>query len=606
MKPIVLDFESKAIGARPAHYPPESVGLAVLDPEKQFVNGYRAYGHTEGNNTTFEAVKQLLTDIWASGRDVLFHNATFDMSIIVEHFGLPFLPERTHDTLISAFLTDPYVYSLSLKPLSESWLGIKPDERDELFEWLIANVPEAAAKPKEAGAYISLGPVDLVGKYAMMDVEMTLKLHEYTAPARRDQAAAYLREMRLMPILMENERLGLRVDRDGMQKALDRAHYDIGRLDAWLRKYFNDDTMNLHSGAQIAKKIIELKLYKEDVDWPASPKTGKPHTDKGTLANVVKDPHLVAVLRFYDSISKITGTYLEPWLEASKETGRLFTQWNQVRGERGGTRTGRLSARPTLQTVPHRVPRNELPPELQDVEFPMMREFFLPDEGEKLAACDFSGQEARLFAHFEGGKMAELYRQDPKADIHTFTADLMGKSVGRKILRDHAKGLVFAVLYGAGSNKIGQMLGIPKEEAQELLNLYKSVVATGLGPMQKDMSWRYQNKRPIKTIGGRLLLGEPPRIWQNRVLKFDYKLINLLIQGSAADQAKEAMVLYANHPDRKGRMLLSMHDEIVITGKPDDIKADAALLSDCMVNCFKMDVPFIAEPVFGDTYADCK
>ena len=230
MDPIFLDFETEAIGPRPHEYPPKPVGLAVLDRTNQFQSGYFSFAHDSNNNTTFEAVHQMLTDMWKSGRSVCFHNAMFDLAVIYEKFDLPFIePERLHDTLVLAFLHDPYARSLSLKELCKEWLNVQPEERDELFDWLTMHIEAVRKKPKSAGAYIARGPADLVGKYAEADVRLTAGLYDFTHEVRSTMPRAYLREIELMPVLLENSKLGIRVDVDGMKACLEKAG-------AWRRK----------------------------------------------------------------------------------------------------------------------------------------------------------------------------------------------------------------------------------------------------------------------------------------------------------------------------------------------------------------------------------
>ena len=137
--PVVLDFETEGIKARPK-YPPVPVGLAIHDPLSEFPDGYHAFGHIVGNNTTKDKVQSILEKIYASGRPILFHNAMFDLDVIESHFNLA-IPDhhRIHDTLILAFLNDPHVDSLSLKELVVTYQIAKPEERDELKAWIIEN-----------------------------------------------------------------------------------------------------------------------------------------------------------------------------------------------------------------------------------------------------------------------------------------------------------------------------------------------------------------------------------------------------------------------------------------------------------------------------------
>jgi len=603
--PIFLDFETEAIGPRPEQYPPKPVGLAVLDRTNQFKSGYYAFCHDSNNNCTYEDARRLLIRIWESGRSICFHNAMFDMSVITEKFNLPFISaERVHDTLVLAFLYNPYVRSLSLKELCVEWLNIQPEERDQLFEWLVNHIPAVAKKPKTAGAYIARGPADLVGMYAEADVALTAKLWDFTLTVRQHMPRAYLREIELMPILLENSKLGIRVDRDGLNQSLEKAKADIFQCEVWLNKYFNADDINYNSGAQLVQIIQNKGCYDKNKKWPTSDK-GTPLSDKDTLANLITDPELSSVLRHRDVLVKLTGTYIEPWLEQSASTGRIYTEWNTVRGEAGGTRTGRLSSKPTLQTMPTRGPKTPLPSEIRDLIIPKVREYILPDEGHSMIACDYNAQELRLFAYFEDGKLKQQYLKDPKADLHTFSKNLMSEKVGRDIPRDYVKTLSFGILYGAGPKKLSEMLRIPYEEAKELVDLYKTEVATGLPKINEDLIARYRAKIPFKTVGGRLIKGEPPKIIHGKLMEFGFKSLNTLIQGSGADMAKKAMIDYAKVATHS-RLLLSLHDEIVITCQKGYEEQESKKLELSMVNAFPMDVPFIAEAVIGNNFAETK
>lgn len=607
--PVFIDFETEAIGPRPLEYPPKPVGLAVLDRTGQFASGYLGFGHHIENTATFEEVKAFLTALWASGREICCHNSMFDVDVAMAHFGLPFPdPKLLHDTLVLAFLHDPHADSLSLKDLSTKWLDDLPEERDELFMWLVENVPEVKRSPKKSGAHICRGPGELVGRYAMGDVRKTAKLFDYTHKVREEQPVAYLREIALMPILIANSTQGVRVNRKGMLEAVLHTTTDIIACEKWLRKYFKlEDTaeLNFNSGMQLAKLCMDAGAWDQSVEWPRT-ETGTLRTDKDTLAAVLKDTQLIAVLRYRDLLSKLQGTYLEPWLLQSETTGRIYTEWNNVRGERGGTRTGRLSGKPTLQTMPVRYPNmDELPPDLIVQGIPKLREFILPDEGHKIISADFQAQELRIFAHFEDGALAAQYRNDPNVDLHQFTADMMSQNSGKDVTRTYAKGISFAVLYGAGPRKISEMLEIPYDLAKELMDAYQTSVAPGLRGMNADMSSRYARRAPLRTLGGRLIKGEPPKLVKGRLMRFDYKMINLLIQASAADQAKQAMIDYATRA-RDSRLLLSMHDELVISAKEEFAVREAATLTDAMCNALSMDVPMVAEAKIGNHYGEVK
>jgi len=247
----------------------------------------------------------------------------------------------------------------------------------------------------------------------------------------------------------------------------------------------------------------------------------------------------------------------------------------------------------------------QLPADLGVASLPLIRSFILADEGHRLVACDFNAQELRIFAHFEGGNLMKQYQADARADLHTYAATMMTEASGREVSRTYSKGVSFAILYGAGPKKISEMLGIDMELSKALVNTYTTAVAPGLKTMQDTMRKRYKLGQPLKTIGGRLVKMEPPKIINGRLREFDYKGVNLLIQGSAADQAKAAMLLYQQR--RQGsRLLLSVHDELVISAPADAIEREADCLTWAMCNALEMDVPMVSDYKVGDSYQETK
>src|SRR6478736_8377898 len=156
---IALDFESDAIEVRPK-YPPKPAGLAVF--HEMAPPYYMAWGHPTENNRTYESALGTLQAILSNPTDeFVFHNAPFDCSIIEERMGLKVPWERVHDTMLQAFLLDPFG-ELSLKPLAEQHLGEAPVERDAVRDWLVAH-GVCRANDKQWGAHIAKAPGSLVG-----------------------------------------------------------------------------------------------------------------------------------------------------------------------------------------------------------------------------------------------------------------------------------------------------------------------------------------------------------------------------------------------------------------------------------------------------------
>ena len=172
---VALDFESDAIENRPK-YPPTPAGLAVYKDGEQAY--YLAWGHPTKNNCTQAHGTRILKSILENpDNEFIFHNAPFDCSIIEEKLGLTVPWERVHDTMLLAFLADPFG-ELSLKPLSEKLLGLPPEEQDAVREWLVKS-GVCRANDKAWGAHIAKAPGDLVGTYAVGDVVRTMGLYKH-------------------------------------------------------------------------------------------------------------------------------------------------------------------------------------------------------------------------------------------------------------------------------------------------------------------------------------------------------------------------------------------------------------------------------------------
>ena len=214
---ITLDFETEAIQPRPA-YPPKPVGLAVRWETGK--TEYLAFGHREENNSTKEQAARVVRAAFRGDHGpVLFHNGIFDIDVAQSAFGIKRWPKEYEDTLYLAFLDNPRSDSLSLKYLAEKHLGMKPNARDRLREWLTENIAEVRAKPSSFGAYICAAPGNLVGKYAMDDVKMTHRLFKHLGASieERGMLDAYQRELDLTPVTLSMENTGLRADIRGLK-----------------------------------------------------------------------------------------------------------------------------------------------------------------------------------------------------------------------------------------------------------------------------------------------------------------------------------------------------------------------------------------------------
>jgi len=588
---ITLDCETEAIVGNPIAHPPAMHGLAYDIPGHP--PGYLHF-RTERANTKYSIVGDFLQNIWDSGEPLLFHNAPFDLSVICSTFNLP-MPswDRIHDTMYLVYLADPYAPTLSLKPSAERYLGLPPQEQDELTDWIVKNVPEATRKT--AGAYIVRAPVQLIAPYAIGDVERTRQLFDKLYPTQPREA--YDRERRLMPTLFDASRRGLRVHRAGLEQLLERSETVLDAADNRVRALLAAPGLEVSSGPALADALESAGMVDQ---WILTPK-GERSVAKENLAKVITNQEVLNLLRYRSSLETCITTFMRPWLILSAEDGRLHPEWNQVRtnedGKRYGTRTGRLScSNPNLQNVPTEFDQ-EIPEGLPPL--PFMRQFLLPEEGHIWLKRDFSSQEIRIAAHFEDGPLLEAYQANPELDPHQMAKDLILEMLHKDFPRKHVKITGFQIIYGGGKNAIASNVGCSIAEAQDFKDSYFTAMP-GIRELSYATSRRGRAGEPIKTWGGRLYYREISPKYPTR--DFSYKLLNYLIQGSASDQTKECINRWADDSPQ-ATFLATVHDEINICCPPEIAEEEMARLRKHM-EADLFDCPMRSEGFIGDNWHD--
>lgn len=597
-KPVTIDFETFAIEQRP-HYPPAPVGVSIEIPGQQ--PKYYAWGHVNGgNNCTWGEAREALAHVWDHPAGLLFQNAKFDVDVAETHMDLP-MPawDKIHDTMYLLFLHDPHAPSLGLKQSAERLLGMPPEEQDAVRDWLIAHQPVEGVRvtPGRAGAYIAYAPGDLVGTYANGDVIRTTRLFNKLYPIiqQAGMQAAYDRERRLMPILLEMERTGIQLDMLSLVRDVDLYQTAMVKVDEYLTSRLGE--INFDSGSQLSERLVELNL----VDTALLPRTatGKLSTARTALDRAITDRDLMAVLAYRGALGTLLSTFMEPWMEQGRQTGgTLHTTWHSVKSSLG-TRTGRLSSTPNFQNIPNPFRVEGLPIELP--ELPKARKYLVAGDGRILIDRDYSQQELRILAHFEAGAMLDAYQQDPWLDFHSRTQLELANN-GHIFERKAVKTTNFGLIYGMGVGKLAESNGSTVEEAKALkdaiLRLYP-----GLRDMYSEMRRRATRGLPIRTWGGRVYHCEPPKEISGRKVTFDYKMVNVLIQGSAADCSKEALIRYHDIKASDADILLSVHDQMTVAAPARRAVSEMNRLKKAMESV-EFDLPILSEGKVGGNWAD--
>lgn len=601
--PATIDLETEGIEKRPS-YPPKPVGVSVKFPGKKA--RYYAWGHPVENNCTRDEAERALRGALQHPGGVLCHNVKFDADVAETHFGVKWPWGNSHDTMILAYLEDPHSRALGLKPLAVRYLEMPPDEQEAVRDWLVANgVVRKGAK--DWGAKIASAPGGLVGKYANGDVERTEKLFRALYPRikARGMLKAYEREMRLLPILLENERAGVCVDLPTLHEDTLTYSTALEKLDTYIRKYLQAPSLNIDSDAQLADVLEARGLV---TGWVLTEK-GNRSTAKEALRDTLSDKFLLGVFEYRSLLANFHGTFMSPWLNMAHETnGVLHTNWNSTAQEKGGgTRTGRLSSTPNFQNIPSddKLEDSELTIAGRGVykrlkwlpRLPHLRKYIVADKlSHVICDRDFNGQELRVAAHFEDAEMLAAYMADPNIDLHQYGSDKIKEYVGLDLPRKKVKIIVFTILYGGGLGTIAERLGTTVENAKKLRDAY-FLVFPGIKALGHEMQRRSTNNEPMRTWGGREYFAEPPKLVGNRWRDFGYKLTNYLIQGSSADITKEAMLRY-DATRKDSRLLLTVHDELAISTPTKCWKREMGILRDAM-NSIELDVPLLSEGKMG-------
>ena len=391
---------------------------------------------------------------------------------------------------------------------------------------------------------------------------------------------AYKRELRLMPHILRMEQHGINLDGPLLKKDTDFYWNKLDELDeaicAKLKK-----TVDVDSGAQLADALEAAGLSKGFATTP----TGLRSTAKESLIAAVADDELLGHLLLRGSIATCLRTFMQTWVVQYEQHGRLYMKWNQIRNYSDtGARTGRISSSPNLQNIP--VEWEELRGQLAKITYtvpedllPSVRKYIIPDVGMVFIGRDYSAQEMKLLAHFTNGALLEALKKDPTKDVHQIAAGIAG------ITRKVAKTLGFAVLYGTGVGRVAETLNIGVSEAKAIKDRYLEALPE-IKAFQKELNEIGRTHKHTCTLGGRRYMSQKPAVVKGIFKSFEYKLPNYKIQGSAADQTKEAMIRYCE-TTKHGALVLTVHDQLVTQVPEEALEIEKPIFEEAVNGSFQ-------------------
>ena len=565
----------------------EVIGIAVAT--KHF-KGYFPIAHEGGGNMDKKRVLSWLKDILESQATKVFHNAIYDVCWL-RAMGFKINGDIAC-TMIAAALTDENRFRYDLNSLSWHYLGYGKNE---------AALAEAAEEwgidPKSEMYKL---PAMHVGAYAERDAEVTLGLWQEMKKEiiNQDLEDIFDLESDLFHCLVDMRFKGVRVDIERAHKMKKELISQERELLHKIKGETNIDTQ-IWAARSIANVFDVLRL-----EYPRTEKTASPSFTKNFLQE--HNHPVVKMIAQAREINKAHTTFLDSILRY-EHNGRIHAEINQLRNAGGGTVTGRFSYQnPNLQQIPAR--NKDLGPKI--------RSLFIPEEGHRWGVFDYSQQEPRLVVHYASlyklpsvYDVVDSYSNDSSADFHQTVADMAD------IPRSQAKTINLGLFYGMGKAKLQAELGVTKDKAADLFNQYHAKVPFVKQLMEKASN-RAQDRGQIRTLLGRLCrfhLWEPNQFGMHKALPheealrehgpgirraYTYKALNKLIQGSAADMTKKAMLeLY-----KEGIIPhIQIHDELDLSIESEE---QAKKVIEIMEHAVTLEVPNKVDYESGNNWGE--
>jgi DNA polymerase-1 len=397
-------------------------------------------------------------------------------------------------------------------------------------------------------------------------------------------------ELPLIPVLCAMERAGVAIDSARMGEIAARVSEQVHALEARAHELAGEPFV-LGSPKQLGEVLFER------LQLPAGRrgKTGY-STDSKVLAKVRDLHEIVPVVEEWRELSKLLSTYLLPFPELLGADGRLHTTFSQVTAA-----TGRLSAqRPNLQNIPIRTPLGR-----------ELRATFVAAPGHRLLSVDYSQVELRILAHLSG---EELLREafERGEDIHAVTAaEVLGKEKGElsKDERNRAKAVNFGIIYGISAHGLSEQLEIGRDEAQAYIDTYRGRMPLVAEFIERAIHDARERGYAVTLLGRRRPIPElRAQSWNVRSLG-ERLAVNTVIQGSAADIIKLAMVRIHRRlaDERRGsRLVLQIHDELLLEVPDVETTAARELVTEEMVGAYPLDPPLAVDSGIGDDWLAAK
>jgi DNA polymerase-1 len=611
---VAFDLETKDEGLQNGKGPGWCVGKGcVIGVSLAWEGGaiYLPINHPETANWDHGRVGAFLRELFSQeGTTIVGHNISYDLGWTETEWGIK-PPKNIGDTgALAVFITESLL-SYSLDGICR-WIGI-PGKDTRLMDQAAADRGIPKGKVSENMWRL---PAQYVGPYAETDAVVTLAAYHALLPRVIEEGvyAAYLKEMRLIPMTLAMRRRGIRIDENAVDQTIIEFNSKLTTTIASIRDILGRPVSL--SEFRSGKKMVEI-FDSQSLDYPRTA-AGNPSFESSWMKDhPAQLPRLITrAKQIDDAANKFLGTYIRGY----NQHGRIYASINQFKSENGGTRSHRFSySDPPLQQMPSR----------DDELAPRIRRCFLPEFG-SWYAIDYSQQEYRLIVHvayilqmlppdklppglhIEGADIAvRRYREDPTTDFHNYVVEIT------RLIRRRAKDVNFAKAFGAGVAQFAIMTGMSPFEAKSTMAQYDRELPFVSQASKVISTWASQ-RGYVRLLDGAKVhydlweedcfeKGQTARpyaaaveTWGEGNIRraYTHKAFNHLVQGSAARQMKTAML---DIWDAGYCPMIQIHDELGFSfDNPDDARACGKLMVDAIPLSIPMSVDIERGPSWGD------
>jgi DNA polymerase-1 len=575
-------FNVQATGVLPMRAEMVGIGLAAGD-----MGAYVPLGHTEGEQLDPDAALARLRPLFADASlPKRAHNAKFHIVLLARH-GVP-VNGLTFDTMIAAFLLESGQRTLALRDLAWSKVQVE-----------LPSVQSLLGIGRKAITMAEMSIADC-GSYACQEallVERIVPILEAELELARQTALFRDVEMPLVPVLADMEMAGVAVDLPYLAELGIELEARIGTLEAEIYGHVGHD-FNINSTQRLSEVLFgEMHLEIDKRKRRSKTKTGHISTGSDVLEELRGTHPIIDLILEHRQLQKLKGTYVDALqLLVDPHTGRVHTSFNQT-----GAATGRLSSSdPNLQNIPIRTDTGK-----------RVRRAFIAREDAQLLSADYSQIELRVLAHMANEPtLMEAFAKGE--DPHAVTAaEVLGIPL-ESVTADHrrvAKMINFGVLYGMSDYGLAERTGLPSADASGFIQRYFQRFGT-VKAFQDDMIQGAERDGYAETLLGRrrYLPEVNSHLFAVRSAAIR-QIINAPIQGSASDIVKIAMIRVADFLRREApavRMLLQVHDELLLEGPEDDLQRIAPQLCEIMVSAYEMKARLHVDLKMGRNWEDMR